>query len=131
MDDGNYVSFIIWKDYNCNGWNTIDYKSVLMTVRGSVNTFPSATHDLANNFANFFATDQSDDPWAVAVSFITQLQNFDAAFQGNDKAFTVVLSQSYNARYFAKVCASGYVYNPSQTLGQTSSWGKTLLLQMR
>jgi hypothetical protein len=24
MDDGTFVSFIIWKDYNCNGWATIN-----------------------------------------------------------------------------------------------------------
>jgi hypothetical protein len=24
MDDGHYVSFVIWKDYNCIGWITFN-----------------------------------------------------------------------------------------------------------
>jgi hypothetical protein len=29
MDDGNYVSFIIWKDYNCDGWASINSNSLV------------------------------------------------------------------------------------------------------
>jgi hypothetical protein len=130
MNDGYYVSFIIWKDYNCNGWASINYNTVA-TMNGEVNTFPPETHDITYSFINQWGSTQSDDPWGVSVDLITQLQAYDAAFQGTDKAFTAIVSQSYYARYFAKVCALHYLYYASYSIGVYSLWGKIMLLQMR
>jgi hypothetical protein len=126
MNDGYYVSFIIWKDYNCNGWTSIN-----ANVIGGVNTFPAATNSLVYSFVNNWGTEQSSDPWGVAVNCITSLQAYNAAFQGNDKAYTIIVSQSYYARYFAKVCVLHYAYYTGYTIGISTTWGKILLMQMR
>jgi hypothetical protein len=131
MDDGKYVSFIIWKDYNCNGWASINSNKIATMPSSGINTFPPETNSLVYSFINSWGTEQSDDPWGVSVSLITQLQNFDAAFQGNDKAYTIIVSQSYYARYFAKVCALGYIYYMGYSIGSQTFWGKVMLLQMR
>jgi hypothetical protein len=127
MDDGYYVSFIIWKDYNCNGWASINYNTIIDQNAG-IDTFPST---LGKTFINSFATDQQDDPWGVAVSMITSLQNYNAAFQGNDKAFTIIVSQSTYAKYFAKICSLHFMYYPKYYIGNNIHWGKIILLQMR
>jgi hypothetical protein len=47
MDDGHYVSFIIWKDYNCNGWASINRNAVNdMGLNAGINTFPTETRSL-------------------------------------------------------------------------------------
>jgi hypothetical protein len=58
MDDGYYVTFIIWKDYNCIGWIThndnVDFQS----------TFDGATTKLIKNaIANFASQVDKSDIW--------------------------------------------------------------------
>jgi hypothetical protein len=60
-----------------------------------------------------------------------KLQAYDAAFKGNDKAFTIILSQSFYTRYFAKVCALHCAYYMAYNVGISTAWGKIILLQMR
>jgi hypothetical protein len=61
MDDGYYVTFIIWKDYNCVGWIThndnIDGQS----------TFNSTTTALIQTaITNFAPQVNQDDIWGIA-----------------------------------------------------------------
>jgi hypothetical protein len=131
MNDGYYVSFIIWKDYNCNGWASINSNLVVKMENYGINTFPSETNSLVFSFINQWGNDQKDDPWGVAVNCITSLQAYDAAFQGNDKAYTIIVSQSSSTWYFGKVCALGYIYYMGYNIGAQTTWGKIMLLQMR
>jgi hypothetical protein len=56
MDDGHYVSFIIWKDYNCITWTTHNDNA------GVQSTFDAATTDLIKTAIGNFApqVDKSD-----------------------------------------------------------------------
>jgi hypothetical protein len=67
----------------------------------------------------------------VAGTFLTALQNSNVAFQGQDKAYTVIVSQSISVVYFAKVCALYYAYDQAYNLGVSVIWGQSLLLQIR
>jgi hypothetical protein len=131
MNDGYYVSFIIWKDYNCNGWASINHNTLTMQVYQGVNTFPTATNGLVYQFLTNFGVNREEDPWGAAGTFLTSLQNSNVAFQGQDKAYTVIISQSISAVYFAKVCALYYAYDQAYNLGISTIWGQSLLLQMR
>jgi hypothetical protein len=57
MNDGSFVSFIIWKDYNCNGWTTINANTIALLPGNGISTFPSATHDLVDSFLSTIRTE--------------------------------------------------------------------------
>jgi hypothetical protein len=132
MDDGNYVSFIIWKDYNCITWSTINSNKL---VNGQTTSFDSSTSTAVyfaiGNYPYSTSPPVYNDIWAAAYNFIPFLFSFNSAFMG-DKAYTVVLSQSIKAKYYASVCAKGYFYNNQLPVGNSGgNWGQIMFLQMR
>jgi hypothetical protein len=71
MDDGYYVSFIIWKDYNCKGWTSINFNTISnMGLNAGANTFPPATHDLVYQFLSTFDYPNYYNVWGAGVSYI-------------------------------------------------------------
>jgi hypothetical protein len=132
MDDGKYVSFIIWKDYNCITWSTINSNSLTSNL---ANSFDATTRDTIFNGLsayNMSPTANYFDIWSTAYNFIPYLLSSNSIFQG-DKAYTVVASQALNARYFASVCAKSYYYYSELNIGYNNGqmWGQLMLLQMR
>jgi hypothetical protein len=129
LDSGNYVSFIIWKDYNCITWYTINSNDA------SHSTFDSATNTLIYNALVAYSTGRLTDIWWTAVDLIESIIASNSAFQGTDKAYTIIVSQSYGARFFGRVCAKYYhSYTSGVNIGWDSSvgnWGQPLILQMR
>jgi hypothetical protein len=58
MDDGYYVSFIIWKDYNCITWITHN------DMVDGQSTFDAATTDLIKSaISNFASQVDKSDVW--------------------------------------------------------------------
>jgi hypothetical protein len=53
MDDGYYVTFIIWKDYNCITWSTIDSNSLISNL---VNSFDANTQNAIYIGVNAYRT---------------------------------------------------------------------------
>jgi hypothetical protein len=94
MDDGYYVSFIIWKDYNCITWYAINANDA------SHSTFDSATNTLIYNALAAYNDGQLNDIWWTAVNLIGNIIGSNSAFQGTDKAYTIIVSQSFGARFF-------------------------------
>jgi hypothetical protein len=93
MDDGYYVGFIIWKDYNCLAWNTIRELDFSADT-----TFDATTNALITAaFTNFKSHATYGNVWVTAEDFVAFLINSNAAFQGSDKAFTLIMSESLNA----------------------------------
>jgi hypothetical protein len=133
MNDGNYVSFIIWKDYNCIISSTIDSNSLASNL---ANSFDATTKNAIFSLVSSFSLTPSSnylDIWSTAYSFIPYLLSSNSIFQG-DKAFTVVMSQSGKAKYYASVCAKSYYYNSALSLGfsnENGYWGQVMFLQMR
>jgi hypothetical protein len=133
MNDGYYVSFIIWKDYNCIISSTIDSNSLASNL---ANSFDVTTQNAIYSGVAAYSVSASSnylDIWSTAYGVIPYLINFDSTFQG-DKAYTVIMSQSNNVRYYASFCAKSFYYNTQLNIGYPNTdhrWGKMILLQMR
>jgi hypothetical protein len=134
MDDGYYVTFIIWKDYNCITWSTINSNSLISNL---ANSFDANTQNAIYIGVNAYRTaafgPNYNDIWAAAYNLIPYLLQYNPTFLG-DKAYTVVMSQSVNIpKYYASVCAKSYYYNSALKVGYYNNgyWGQLLFLQMR
>jgi hypothetical protein len=127
MNDGYFVTFLIWKDYNCVGY---------LTYNTNIDSGASYTDTTA---LDAFTDTQLpnwrwDNVWEAAHSYVENLQK-EAEFK--ESAFAIVVSQSSFSSYFANVCAQAYYvrYNPATngdtTGGTIGTWGDFLLFQMR
>lgn len=106
---GTYLSFVIWKDYNCQVWSTIPYASGGGFDSAHVAQMTNAATNTKNNFS-------VDDIWGAAYGFMTYLTTTQALFTGDDKAFSAVLSQDYENTYYAgRFCSVGSNYHYSDT----------------
>lgn len=78
----NRFAYLIWKDYNCQGWATF---SELM---GSGSTFTQDQITIINNYA---ASGPTTDPWGNAHAFVNFLNSNN---QFNRGAYTAIMSES-------------------------------------
>jgi hypothetical protein len=67
MDDGNSVGFIIWKDYNCDTWTTVNSN----TLNGNTFTSYTGAEQLAfsnglNQYPSSSTPPQYSDIWKAA-----------------------------------------------------------------
>jgi hypothetical protein len=68
MNDGYYVSFIIWKDYNCQTYITFD------PTKDSYSTFTGADATAITNAINSLKGSwRYDDPWKAAQGLVDYL----------------------------------------------------------
>lgn len=121
-----YGTILIWKDYNCKGWLTLN---VLSDNQGTFTSNPNtAINDFMSNYAPIYG-----EIWDVAWKAVTYLETSATDFKG-DHAYTMVASQGINCYYFGQVCASNYyakTINPFINDPVMGNWGSYLLLQMR
>lgn len=135
MNDGHYISFIIWKDYNCHGWITINSNPSNSYWYSSFSD--SDTNNLKDAIYAFIPNANYNDIWKTAKDFVDFLTSKYDSFKGTDKAFTVIFSQTYWVNYFGRVCAKNYLLNYSKigssgaTPNWQGSWGEALILQIR
>jgi hypothetical protein len=69
MNDGKYLGFIVWKDYNCQTY--ISYKGYAQTVRNSFTSTDQTVLDTA--LTTVKANWRWDDPWKAAFSYVDYL----------------------------------------------------------
>lgn len=123
MDDGYYVGFIIWKDYNCAGWTTFNLNTdptynfadpVNDRIINAFNTFKTSGKSVQNNI------------WQTAKNLSETLEGM-SDFSGG--AFTVLLSESANAAFFGQFCINSF--SMVTVFGDSPSWGAAMILHMR
>jgi hypothetical protein len=69
MNDGKYVTFIIWKDYNCQTY--ISYKGYAQSI---TNSFASTDRNLLSvALSTGMPKWRWDDPWRAAFSYVDYL----------------------------------------------------------
>lgn len=102
MQDGFFVSFIIWKDYNCD-----HYYEFNSNIPPALNYDLDSAAELNTFTSEQIATWTYEEPWLAAFSYVDTLQK-KSGFEG--KAFSMIMSQSNQAYWFASVCIVGFYY---------------------
>jgi hypothetical protein len=68
-NDGYYVSFIIWKDYNCITWGTINSNVLDKGNGGEATTFNATSTIVVNQFlANYYSSTPEPDYNSVEIA---------------------------------------------------------------
>lgn len=123
-------SFVIWKDYNCQGWQTVGQN-------GLASSFSSGQRNKIKGWISSVATEQLiiNDPWTVAKRIVDAVQA-DADFVVADNhAYSVVLHQDYDwTMAYGRVCEVGtnHFYSMLETFNPLAgSYGGLLLFQTR
>ena len=127
-NDFTYLTFIIWKDYNCAQWYSINSNLFVTSFPSSYadsNNIQSAMRSLRDSLVR-------DEVWKAAQAYVNTLQSdaMVASTVGADNAFSVIMSQA-SSSFYARVCAKGYIINYSFVGKTPSAWGSALVLQMR
>jgi hypothetical protein len=127
-----YYSIIIWKDYNCYGWITLNQDTLLSATPS---TFPAVDNAYINQALDQYQLTNPDynDIWGVADFSLFKLRSSVPPLANS--GITYVASQDKNAKYYARVCIKNYFLRQQYTLGTdgdpSNDWGSALLLQMR
>ncbi len=123
-----YISFIIWKDYNCASWYT--YNKYLPDFVSS--TYSSTVTSIVTNRLQSTASSMdSNDIWLTAQKIQSQ---FPATFSNlfNDKlAYSIVASQSKSATFSGRFCVVNYMFVTGFAQAEGVDTGSALILQMR
>ena len=98
--DGTYLTFIIWKDYNCIGWVNFMAPSTFSS---------SATTSITNNVTSASTGLQLSDIWSVAHSIPTTVVAADSTILQDPLGYTIIASQSGSAIFYTEVCVSAYM----------------------
>lgn len=130
MNDGYYVGFVIWKDYNCYAWYSFNPNSA---------STPLSSYNTADATGIYKTTIQP--VYNAAVPNLQPGNVWDSAYKLNGAyltnpstsslAFTMIASESNKAKYYARFCAKQYNYAGYLGGSSTSSWGRVMTLQMR
>lgn len=125
-----YFSFVIWKDYNCQGWKTVAQSGVR-------SGFAPAQITKIRGFITALVTEQliDVDPWTLAKMIVDAVQADSIFAVSDDHAYSIVLAQDYSDSYmYGRVCEVGTnhfytVYGNNAAL--KNSKGSFLLFQTR
>ncbi len=98
-----FLSFVIWKDYNCQGW----------IEPGSSLTFTSTENAAIIKLSNSFqASADRADIWGTAKKFMNSLVA-QTAFSGPDKAYSLIMTQARSieiSSFTGRICLMGNKY---------------------
>lgn len=105
MNDGYYVTFIIWKDYNCIKWYSYDFNSLSKS---------SSSYSLSNAFYVYAITPTvissrvssvQTDIWGAAMNIGNALATNSVT---SPLGWTVIASQNSNVYHYGYFCAQDY-----------------------
>jgi hypothetical protein len=125
--NSGYVSFIIWKDFNCVRWITFNpsdpnYQFSSFTAIGKI--FDGITAGKSGRDTN--------DIWSVAKDVQDKFPATDPTTLFNDKlAYTVLASQSQLTIFYGRFCAQDYIVIGQLAYQNSIYSGTALVLQMR
>lgn len=100
-------SFVIWKDYNCKDWKTLDQPTSFSAGQQAVitNLFTSITKEQIIN-----------DPWKLAKSMVDSVQASSEFVVANDRAYSIVFSQDFfTSTMYSRICVVGQNYYNSKS----------------
>lgn len=106
MNDGNYVSIILWKDYNCIQWYTINANK---DYNGVYSTYDRGINDLFHNFIyNNRPSFSHDDMWSSSINFLKGMTASSAAFGTDPTVYTMITTEMVSPLYYCRVCAKNF-----------------------
>lgn len=113
----NIVSFLIWKDYNCNEWAL----STSLESSGFTNEQKSTIVLEANKLTE---SELINDIWGAAHEFMGSLIQ-QAGFDSASNAYSIIMSQSGQSYFQAYLCrVSRNLYSSRKEIGDTLVSGK-------
>jgi hypothetical protein len=125
-----YVSFIIWKDYNCVQWFTINPIN-LNSARSSFSPTISEAITFGLRSGSLNSKRLVSDIWVLAQDIQASIPTSGAGVFSDPLAYTVVAAQNFNSFIFGRVCAKDYhIINDIGNDGMDQN-GNALILQMR
>lgn len=114
-NDDHYVSFIVWKDYNCAGnWFDVSNSSNIHSTFSE-----DETAALRLKFSSYRQIGSYDDVWGTAKYIIDDMGN---------PSNTMVISQISDTFMYGRVCTNYYYV---ESTGFSTFGGNALLLQMQ
>lgn len=130
--DGTTFGIVVWKDYNCHGWFTFNGNSPSQET----NTFTGTAKDnVVSQHITFKSLGAAvrGDIWETARRLSNTLTTSGSDFSGDDKAFTIIATESNFYTFYGRFCAKAYYFYPTGLIGDLMSgiFGIDLFLQMR
>jgi hypothetical protein len=125
---GFYISFIIWKDFNCLGWITIDATS----SKYKDSSFSDLEITVITNTIQAGYTNRDvNDIWLAAQDIQAKVATTGGAIFSDKLAFSVVASQAGTPFIYARICAKDFIVVKGVANNGGTASGATLILQMR
>lgn len=99
-----YVSFIIWKDYNCVQWITFN------SLNGPAVSFTSTLYAPISSTIKFgYANRNINEIWKEAQDIQEKVPTVDSSLLKNKLAYTVIINQYSTNCLFGRFCAKDYI----------------------
>lgn len=130
VQHGYYVSFILWKDYNCFKWFTYDNNknpSLYYSYDDSGSGYYNSAIIQVYNAFKVTNSAGYQNPWLSASNLVDSLVK-DSKTSGS--AFTVIATNGYNQNYYGRFCAVNFSHLGNLGI-LPSFWGAAVLIQTR
>jgi hypothetical protein len=128
LSNGNYISFVIWKDFNCVQWITINPNDASYKPSSYITAENTA---IIKNLQAGYAGRDVADIWKVAQDIQTTIASTGGNIFSDKNAYSVIATQSTSAYFFAKVCAKDFIFTYGVGISGGSKQGAVLIFQMR
>jgi hypothetical protein len=110
LSNNKYISFVIWKDYNCVGWLAIS------SYPKSFSYSESDKSAITDHIRGGYAGRNFGDVWMAAQDIQATIATTGGNIFSDKNAYSVVATQSADNTIYAKVCAKDYIAINSQPL---------------
>jgi hypothetical protein len=107
MSDGKYITFLIWKDYNCIKWITVDLTDKNFPTSSYTNT---DSNSIKTAIQTGYASRNLDDIWLAAQSLQATIATVGGNIFSDKLAYSVIATPTMQGFFFCKVCAKDYIY---------------------
>jgi hypothetical protein len=133
ISNDGYITFIIWKDYNCLKWTSYNsygfFSDSTSNFDNSINF--DITQTVGGNTNN--AARNVNDIWKMAQHIQSVIPTSGGLVFQEKTAYTVIASQANDAQYYGRFCAKAYMVLKlvGNKPGSTFPAGSVMFLQMR
>jgi hypothetical protein len=128
LSSGAYLTFVIWKDYNCVQWITINPGDSAYITSSYISTDTTA---ITNNLQAGYAGRDVSDIWLAAQDIQTTIAATGGNIFSDKLAYSVIPAQYSYAYFLGRVCAKDYIIVSGVGISGGSKQGAVLILQMR
>ena len=116
------LAFVIWKDYNCDGWQTVGENGITSGLQAA---------DLLRMFV-LEKNNAKNDVWSAA-----RRMTLDIASSFSGQVVSIVASQDINSNIYGRICVVGTKVHYTKPTGVPPfreggvAWGNVLMFQTR